>query len=132
ERDVTATDDCNTLGQLLEVKRFIRGDAQIQALDFALARGITAGGNQDGFGGYVTAGALEMNRVRVLEGGAILEDRRARIVEDAAVDVGNARDILVLGGDQGGPIEMRFVDGPAEAARIFEFFGKGAGVDEQF
>jgi hypothetical protein len=43
-----------------------------------------------------------------------------------AVGVGKPADLLVLGRDEGRPIEARFADGPAEPGRVTEVVGEAA------
>ena len=91
---------------------------------------VLGGGARHLLGGDLAAGFFQMDRVRVLDDRAILENGDARIVQHAAIDARDARDVLILVGDERRPIEARPLDAPAEAARVF--FGMGAIYEKDY
>ena len=112
------------------MKRLIRGDAKLRAFNPFPARD-NRRSRREGFGRDLAAEFLEMDRVRVLDEGAILENGNAGIVQHAAIDARDARDLLILVGDERRPIETRARDVPAETAGILEFFRERAGIDQE-
>ncbi len=72
-----------------------------------------------------------MDRVCILDECAILENGDAGIVQHTAIGARDARDVLVLVGDERRPVEARAFDVPAEATGIFEFFGERARIDQE-
>ena len=48
DRDIAAADNGDAFGQLLQMERFVRGDAEFGALESPDARRVAAGGDQDG------------------------------------------------------------------------------------
>src|SRR6185503_5234464 len=131
ERDVAAADDGDALGQRLQMERVIGRDAVLDTFGFGLARGIAAGGDEDGSGGDVLVGAHQVDRVSVLDDRTIVDDHAAGAFHRAAVVAVQALELFVLVGDQGGPVERRVVDRPAVTDGVLELFRKGGGVDEE-
>src|SRR5947207_11412370 len=72
-----------------------------------------------------------MDRVRVPDDRAILENGDAHLLQHAAIDARDARDFLILVGDEARPVETRPLDAPAEASSVLEFFREGAGIDQK-
>src|SRR6185312_1029344 len=134
ECDVAAAGDQNALRQLFEMKRFVRGDAEIAARnDVAgpeLARRTVAGRDQDLFRRDRAILVEQTQRVRILEHGAIGEDIDAGRLDVSRIDGFKPRDFLVLVRDQGRPVELRFAHRPAEPDRIGKVVGEMAGINE--
>ncbi len=92
------------LRHLLQVERIVGDDTQFGARDGG-PLGMAAGGDDDLFRG--DALAADIQRVRIDEGGARVEDRRAGVVQQPAVDALQPGDFAILGGDQLGPVMRR-------------------------
>ena len=118
-------------GSCLEMKRLVRGDRVLDAGDRAAGMRPAAGRDEDMRGAHSRPGGEEADRVRVLDHRAALDDLDARLLEIAAVDAFEPRDLLVLVGDQGRPVEARRADRPAEAGGIGELVGEPRRIDEE-
>src|SRR5512139_1169262 len=70
-----------------------------------------------------------MHGVGAGDGGAGADQFDVRIAQRLLVKAGKAGDLLFLGGDKGAPVEARFSDMPAEAARVCEVVPEAAGQD---
>ena len=79
------------------IERVVGDDAKFGAGDRHAFR-MAAGGDDDAFGG--DALAADVQRMRIEEHRAGVEDRCAGAVEQLAVDAVEAADLPVLGGDQ--------------------------------
>ena len=132
QRDVTAADDRDAPRKLLQVKRIVRGDAAFRAFGRDTAGRITTRGDQQRLGGYTAAGFSELDRMRINNRGTLVEDCDAGLVQHCPIHSGNARNLLVLRGNEARPIKTRFCDCPAETASVREVFGKPAGEHHQF
>ena len=90
---------------------------------------MAAGGDQDVVGGVMARG--DLNRVRVDEDRAALDDLDAAVLEHVDVDLLQPIELLVLGGDQNGPVEGWRGHGPAEAGRVGKRIGELRAIDEE-
>ena len=75
--------------------------------------------------------AADIQRVRIDEHRAGVEDRGAGAVQQLAVDALQAGDLAVLGGDQLAPVMRPLVDGPAEAGGVVRPAAVFAGLHQQ-
>jgi hypothetical protein len=136
KRDVTAAGDQDSLWQIVQMERLVRGDAELSSADRLIGsqfmRRPSSGGNQDRFGGNGLIGVQEAQRMRVLEHGIVGKDLHARLLDVARVDSFKAIDFLVLVRDQSLPIETPLADAPAEALCEVEIVGEMTRIDEQF
>ena len=82
--------------------------------------GRAAGRDQDGFRRDLLAGG-EPQRVGILDHRAGLDDARTGLLDIGGIDALEPRDLLVLVGNHGRPVEGRFRDGPAEARGVVDF-----------
>ena len=73
----------------------------------------------------------EPNRMRILKHGAAFDDLDPGPVEVCRVGRLEPRDLLVLVGDEGWPIERHGRQRPAESSRILEFVSEARRVDQQ-
>ena len=85
--------------------------------------------DDDALGGDALAADIE--RVRIDEGGARLEDGGAGVVEQPLVDAVEPADLAVLRGDQLRPVVRSLLDGPAEAGGILRPGAVFAGLHQQ-
>src|SRR6185295_1059055 len=69
--------------------------------------------------------------IRTGYGGAGVEGGGPGVADGAAVEALQARDLLVLVGDQRRPVEAGAVRRPAESGRILEVVAEAAGVDQK-
>ena len=88
-----------------------------------------ARGDQDILRAHPPA-AVEHQRMRVLEHGARLDHLHARFLHVGGVGRFQPGDLLVFVGDQGGPVERRRRNGPAEARGIRDVVAEMRGVGE--
>ena len=102
--DVAAADDQDRLRQLSQVERLVGGDG-VPGAGHVGHDGTAAGGDQDVAGRDPAAAGLHDHRVRVGELGAGVHDGDAGPLQAGAVEAFEARDLLVLVGDQGRPVE---------------------------
>jgi len=69
--------------------------------------------------------------MRIFQHGAALDDLDAGALERGGIGEFKARNLAVLVGDEGWPVEPRFVKRPAVAGGILEIIGKARGVDQE-
>ena len=128
--DVAAADDDDGLRQLLQMERLVGGDGMAGARHLGHGRS-PAGGDQDDARGDLAVAGLQVERVRVGQLRARLQQRDAGPLQALLVEPLEARDLGVLAGDQARPVEARRRDAPAEAGRVLELVAEAAGVDQQ-
>ena len=132
DRDITAADDDDAVGQMRRDEGLVGGDGMLGADAIAhVARRPPAGGDEDVAGGDRAVRLLQMDRVRVHEFGPLHDDLDAGLGDVLVIEPFEARDLLVLVGDQHVPVEFRPRHRPAEAAGILEILDIVAGIDEQ-
>src|SRR5271166_1996427 len=90
---------------------------------------MSAGGDDDAFGGDTLA--TDVERVRIDEAGARLEDLRAGVIEQPLVDAVEPADLLVLRGNKLGPVVRPFPNLPAEAGGVLGPGAVFAGLHQQ-
>ncbi len=111
------------------MKRLVRRDRMLDARDrLAIARR-GAGRDQDVSG--ADASIADADVVRAFQHGAALQDGDARLIERRDIGRLEARDLLVLVGDQRRPVEHRMMHRPAEAGRVLELMGEAGRVDQE-
>src|SRR5271166_3343890 len=91
---------------------------------------MSAGGDDDAFGGDMLAANVE--RVRIDEAGARLEDLRPGVIEQPLVDAVEPADLAVLRGNQPGPVVRPFLDLPAKTGGVLGPGAVLAGLHQQF
>src|SRR5207253_1598616 len=99
DRDIAAADNDDLARQARQVERLVRRDHMLDAGDVRHRR-MPAGGDQDVLGGVAPAGDLD--RVRVNEDTAPVDDLDAAVLQHVDVDLFQPIELLVLGGDQAG------------------------------
>ena len=125
ERDVAAADDQRALRQLLQVERLVRADGVLATFDRRHDRPRTRG-DQDVLG--AVALAIDFHFVRREHRGATADDFDARRRQHALIDAVQARDLLVLVGEECRPVEAGFAGGPAVRLGDFELLAPVGGV----
>jgi hypothetical protein len=91
---------------------------------------LASGGYQHVSCGHNLPGG-EAKRVRILEYRARLDDAHAGLLDIRGVDTLQPGDLLVLVGNQGGPVESRRWDGPSEPCGILDFVMDVRRVDQK-
>ena len=127
-RDVARSDDRHALRHVRQIERGVRDDAKFRAGDRQAHR-MAAGADDDVLGGDALAADIE--RVRIDEGGARLEDGRAGVVEQPLVDAVEPADLAVLRGDQLRPVVRPLLDLPAETGGVLGPGAVFAGLHQQ-
>ncbi len=127
-RDIAGADDRHPLRHARQIERIVRDDAELRARDRQPHR-MPAGADDDALGGHPLAADIE--RVRIDEGRARLEDLRAGVVEQPLVDAVEPADLPVLRGDQLGPVVRTLLDLPAEAGGVVGPGAVFAGLHQQ-
>ena len=130
QRDIAAALDQDALRQRRQMKHLVGGDHVLDAGNRLAVVRRAAGGDQHIFRSDRLAGA-EPKRMRVLEHRARLDDARAGFFHIGGIGGLQPRDLLVLVGDQGRPVEGRWRDGPAKARRVLDLVMDMRGIDQE-
>ncbi|MNX61455.1 hypothetical protein D3C86_923890 [compost metagenome] len=115
DRDIAAARDQDALGQFRQVEGFFGRDGVFDARQVLGLPRAAAGGDQDLLGGEGLVLADDLDRVGVLHHGAAVDQIDARLAQVGGVDARQAGDLDVLGLQEGRPVELRIVEGPAVA-----------------
>ena len=126
DRDIAAALDQDALRQLGQMKRFVRRNDMLDPGDARAHAGPAAGRDQDVFGANAPVIREQPHGVRILEHRARFDDRHVRAREVRRIGGLEPRNLLVLVGDQGRPVERGALDGPAETGRLLELVGRSA------
>ncbi len=110
----------------MQIERLVRRDHVFDAGDVGHHRP-AAGGHQEGLRGQ--AFAIDLDRVRIGEGGGGEDFLDPGLAEDSVIDRFEPVELLVLGFDERRPVEAGVDAFPAVTARILEVIGEVAGVD---
>ena len=130
QRDVAAALDQDALRLLLEVKRLVGGDHVLDAGNLGAVIGRGADRDQHMLRAHALA-VRQRQRMRVLEHRARLDDLGAGLLEVGRIGRLQARDLLVLVGDQRRPVERARRDRPAEAGRVLDLLMHMRGIDQE-
>ena len=128
DRDVAGAEDRHAVRHPRQEERVVGDDAELGARDGHTLR-MAAGGDDDALGGETLA--ADIQRVRIDEHRAGIEDRGAGTLQQLAVEGLEAADLLVLGGDQLVPVMRPLFDGPAEAGGVVRPATILAGLHQQ-
>src|SRR5690606_35984832 len=112
--DVAAAGDDDPLRQLGDMERLVGGDGVLDPGQVLRHPGPAAGGDQDLVGRDLAA-PLDLDRVAVHEAGLAVHQLGAGVLQVTDIDAGKPGDLLVLFGQEGGPVEPRALDRPAVA-----------------
>ena len=115
DRDITAACDQDALGQFRQMEGFFGGDGVFDARQVLGLPRAAAGGDQDLFGGEGLVLADNLDGVGVLHHGAAVDQIDARLAQVGGIDARQARDLDVLGLQEGRPVEFRVVERPTVA-----------------
>src|SRR5215217_6940988 len=128
--DVTAPLNHHALRQRVKVEYFVRRDHVLDAgnRDAVIRR--ASGGDQYISGSYSLPGS-KPERMSVLKYRARLDDAGAGFFDIGGICRLQPLNLVVLVGDQGGPIERRSRNGPAEARGILKLVTDVGGVHQQ-
>ena len=126
--DIARADDRQALGKCRQVENLVRRDRMFDARNLRRLFRPAAGGDEY-MPGRDRATAGELHFVRPGDGGALLDDLRAGLVEAHAIEARQARDFFFLGVDKSAPVEPRFADMPAEAGGIREIVAEARCID---
>src|SRR3546814_18240111 len=107
----------HALRQFFQVEGLVGGDAVLPARLQRKGRP-PAGGDEDGL--RREALIADLHRVGVEEAGMAVIGLDPGIGEQLLVDALQPVDLLVLVGDEGGPVEARALPRPADAGRVLE------------
>ncbi len=129
-RNITRPDNHDFIRQLFQMERFVRCDREFASSNLR-DEGMSSRRNKNALrrNGAVLAGNPYRMRVQHLR--AALDNRSARRLDAAAVDLADACDLGILVGDKRLPIEPLLASGPAIGARVVDGVAELARVDEQ-
>ena len=128
DRDITAADDHDAARQLRQVERLVGRDHVLDAGNVGHGR-MPAGRDQDRLGRMALSGDLD--RVRIDQHAAALDDLDAAVAQHVDVDLFEPVEFVVLRRDQRGPVEFGRRDAPAEPGRVLERVGELRAIDQQ-
>mmetsp|Transcript_2928 Transcript_2928/g.8050 ORF Transcript_2928/g.8050 Transcript_2928/m.8050 type:complete len:497 (-) Transcript_2928:433-1923(-) len=128
-RDVAAAYDDDALGPLREEEGLVGGDGEIRPRDVGLDRP-AAHGHEDLVRRVPLAGHL--HRVRVDERRAAGEHLHAPVLEHVGVDPVQARDLLVLVGDEAGPVKTFLFYIPPVGGGVVDVMRKVCAIHHKF
>ena len=130
-RDIATAGDQDPARQLGQVKRVVGGDHVLAAHDTRVDVWGGSGRNENDPRSHGSVLSDEPDRMRIGDVGPLVKNRDARLLQIAAVDALQPRDLAILAFDKLSPVEPCLANGPAEARRILEVVGKPAGIDQQ-
>jgi len=130
QRDITAALNHDALRQRGQMKRFVRRNHVLDAGNRNPMIWGAAGRDQHIFRSHSLAGS-QPKRMRILEYRACLDDTGAGFFHIGRVGGLQTRDLPVLVGDQGRPVERRGSNCPAEARRVLDFVMDVRGIDQK-
>ena len=76
-------------------------------------------------------GSVEFDGVRIDQVGAAFEDVDAGNLQEAPVDAVEALNFSVFVGDQRGPVESPFANGPTKTSGVLEVIPEACSIDQQ-
>src|SRR5690606_1166849 len=105
----------NALRQFRQVEGLFGGDVVLDAGQLLGLQRAAAGGDEDLLRRDGLVLADDLDRMRVLEDGAAVDQVDAGLAEVGRVDARQAGDLDILGLEEGRPVELRPLEGPAVA-----------------
>ena len=128
DRDIAAADHEKATRKDGQIEDLIRGDRVLEPFDASRHYGARAGGDKDMASGDL-APVGKSHPVRVDDGRPLFDQFGAGPRQILAIGVGEPADLLLLGRNEGRPVERRLANAPAKPGGVAEVVGKAAGVN---